>query len=64
MDRLADKLSGEIIRIVRSADYKARMSGYGSEAVGSTRSELAAFQKAEIEKYRKIAQQANIRAGQ
>lgn len=59
-----DKLSGEIIRIVHSADYKARMSEQGSEAVGSTPSELAAFQKAEIEKYRKIALQANIRAEQ
>jgi tripartite-type tricarboxylate transporter receptor subunit TctC len=57
-----DKLSAEIIRIVQSADYKARMSEQGSEAVGSTPSELAAFQKAEIDKYRKIAQQANIRA--
>ena len=59
-----DKLSKEIIRIVQSADYKARMSEQGSEAVGGTPSELAAFQKAEIEKYHKIAQQANIRADQ
>ena len=59
-----DKLSAEITRIVQSADYKARMSEQGSEAVSSTPSELAAFQKAEIEKYRKIAQQANIRADQ
>ena len=59
-----DKLSVELTRIVQSADYKARMSEQGSEAVGSTPSELAAFQKAEIEKYRKIAQQANVKADQ
>ena len=55
-----DKLSTEIRRIVQSPDYKARMLEQGSEAIGNSPSELAAFQKAEIDKYRKIAQQANI----
>jgi tripartite-type tricarboxylate transporter receptor subunit TctC len=59
-----DKLSAEITRIVQSADYKARMLEQGSEAIGNSPSELAAFQKAEIDKYRKIAQQANIKASQ
>jgi tripartite-type tricarboxylate transporter receptor subunit TctC len=59
-----DKLSTEIIRIVQSAEYKARMAEQGSEAVGSSPAELAAFQKAEISKYRNIAQQANIKADQ
>ncbi|HXE49580.1 MAG TPA: tripartite tricarboxylate transporter substrate binding protein [Ramlibacter sp.] len=57
-----DKLSVEIIRIVRSPEYKARLLEQGCEAIGNSPSELAAFQKAEIEKYRKIAQQANIKA--
>ncbi len=56
-----DKLSTEITRIVQSPDYKARMTDQGSEAIGNSPSELAAFQKAEIDKYRKIAQQANIK---
>lgn len=56
-----DKLSREIIRIVQSAEYKARMLEQGSVAVGNSPAELAAFQKSEIDKYRKIAQQANIR---
>jgi tripartite-type tricarboxylate transporter receptor subunit TctC len=56
-----DKLSAEITRIVQSVDYKARMSEQGSEAIGNSPSELAAFQKAEIDKYRKIAEQANIK---
>ena len=59
-----DKLSTEITRIVQSADYKARMAEQGSEAIGNSPSELAAFQKAEIDKYRKIAQQANIKVDQ
>ena len=56
-----DKLSTEITRIVQSPDYKARMTEQGSEAVGNSPLELAIFQKAEIDKYRKIAQQANIK---
>ena len=56
-----EKLSTEIRRIVQSPDYRARMAELGSEAVGSSSADLAAFQKAEIEKYRKIAQQANIK---
>jgi tripartite-type tricarboxylate transporter receptor subunit TctC len=59
-----DKLSTEITRIVQSPDYKARMAGQAAEAVGNSPSELAAFQKAEINKYRKIAQQANIKVDQ
>jgi tripartite-type tricarboxylate transporter receptor subunit TctC len=57
-----DKLSTEITRIVQSPDYKARMTDQAALAIGNSRSELAAFQKAEIEKYRKIAQQANMTA--
>jgi tripartite-type tricarboxylate transporter receptor subunit TctC len=56
-----DKLSTEITRIVQSADYKARMSEQGSEAIGNSPSELASFQRAEIDKYRMIAEQANIK---
>jgi tripartite-type tricarboxylate transporter receptor subunit TctC len=56
-----DKLSTEITRIVQSPDYKARMTEQASEAIGNSPAELAAFQKAEIDKYRKIAQQANIK---
>ena len=59
-----DRLSTEIIRIVQSRDYTARMAEQAAEAIGNSPSELAAFQKAEIDKYRKIAQQANIKVDQ
>lgn len=59
-----DKLSTEITRIVHSPDYKARMTDQAALAIGNSPSELAAFQKAEIDKYRKIAQQANIKVDQ
>jgi tripartite-type tricarboxylate transporter receptor subunit TctC len=56
-----DKLSMEIMRIVQTPDYKARTAEQGSEAIGSSPAELAAFQKTEIDKYRKIALRANIK---
>ena len=56
-----DRLSTDIIRIVQSPDYKARMAEQAAEAVGNSSSELAAFQKAEIDKYRDIARQANVK---
>jgi tripartite-type tricarboxylate transporter receptor subunit TctC len=59
-----DKLSTEIRRIVQSPDYKARMLEQGSEAIGNSPSELAAFQRTEIDKYRKIAHQASIKVDQ
>lgn len=59
-----DKLATEIRRIVQSPEYRVRMAEQGSEAVGNSPSELAAFQKAEIDKYRRIAQQANIKVDQ
>jgi tripartite-type tricarboxylate transporter receptor subunit TctC len=59
-----DKLSAEITRIVQSPEYKARMLEQGSVAVGNSPSELGAFQKAEIDKYRKIARQANMKPDQ
>jgi tripartite-type tricarboxylate transporter receptor subunit TctC len=59
-----DKLSAAITRIVQSSDYKARMTDQGAVAVGNSPSELAAFQKSEIDKFRKIARQANIKVDQ
>jgi len=56
-----DKLSTAIARIVQSPEYRARMSERAAEAIGNSPSELAAFQRAEIEKYRKIAQLANVK---
>jgi tripartite-type tricarboxylate transporter receptor subunit TctC len=59
-----EKLSTEIVRIVQSPDYKARMSEQAADAIGNLPSELGAFQKAEIAKYRKIAQQAKMKVDQ
>jgi tripartite-type tricarboxylate transporter receptor subunit TctC len=56
-----DKLQGEIIRIVHSQDYRQRQQEVATDIVGSNAETLGNFQKAEIEKYRKIAAAAGIK---
>lgn len=57
---IVDKLQKEMVKIIRSAEYKQRMIEAGAEAVGSSPEELRQLQMADIEKYRKIAVQAGI----
>lgn len=54
------RLNAEIVRIVRSEDFVLRMRELGSEARGTSASELAVFQKDEIEKYWRIVRDAGI----
>lgn len=56
-----DKLNSELVKIIQSREYKQRMVESGTEAVGGAPGELAAFQKSEIDKYRKIAAVAGIK---
>jgi tripartite-type tricarboxylate transporter receptor subunit TctC len=57
---ILDRLNREMVKIIQSAEYKKRMIEAGAEAVGSTPEELRQLQKADIEKYRKIAVKAGI----
>jgi len=57
---VVDKLNSEMVKIIQSPEYKQRMIESGSEAVGSSAEHLGQLQKAEIEKYRKIAAAAKI----
>lgn len=59
---IADKLHTDITAIVHSPDYKQRQLEAGTDIVGSTPDVLAARQKMDMEKYRKIAAAAGIRA--
>ena len=57
---IAAKLHGDIVRIIHSADYRKRQLEVATDIVGSTPDVLGALQRAEIEKYRKIATAAGI----
>ena len=57
---IVDKLHGEIVRIVRSPEYRQRQEEVATDIIGSSVEVLGNFQKTEIEKYRKIAAGAGI----
>jgi tripartite-type tricarboxylate transporter receptor subunit TctC len=58
---VVQKLNADISAIIRSSDYRQRMVESGTEAMGGTPEQLAAFQASEIKKYRQIAQTAGIK---
>jgi tripartite-type tricarboxylate transporter receptor subunit TctC len=57
---IADKLHGELVGIIQSPDYKQRQLEVATDVVGSSPEALGSRQKADIEKYRKIAAAAGI----
>jgi tripartite-type tricarboxylate transporter receptor subunit TctC len=58
---IVDKLNSEMVKIIQSPEYKQRMVDAGAEAAGSSAEQLRQLQKADIEKYRKIAVTAGIK---
>ena len=59
---IIDKLNAQIVRILHSPDVQNRLAADGSEAVGSTPEQFGAHIKAEIAKWRKVIQDAGIKA--
>ena len=57
---IADKLHGELVSIIQSPDYRQRQLDVATDVVGSSAEALASRQKADIEKYRRIAAAAGI----
>ncbi len=57
---IVDKLHGELVSIIQSPDYKQRQLEVATDVVGSSAEALVNRQKADIEKYRKIAAAAGI----
>jgi tripartite-type tricarboxylate transporter receptor subunit TctC len=57
---VADKLHGEIVRIIQSQEFRQRQQEVATDIVGSSAETLGTFQKTEIEKFRKIAAAAGI----
>jgi len=57
---IAGKIHGDIVAIVQSAEYRKRQLELASDAVGSDPETLRAIQRADIEKYRKLAAQIGI----
>ena len=58
---IVERLNKEVVRIVQSPEVKERLLQIGNEPVGSSPAQFAAFIKAEIAKWGKIAKQAGVK---
>jgi tripartite-type tricarboxylate transporter receptor subunit TctC len=54
---IVQKLSQELIRIVKLPDVKERLSSQGLDAVGSTPDEVTALMKSEVAMFAKLVKQ-------
>jgi len=61
---IVDRLSGEIQRIVRQPEVRARIIDLGTEPVGNTPDEFRAFMESEVTRWAKVINQAMLRLEQ
>ncbi len=59
---IIDKLSREIVKMVKSADLRERLAADGAEPVGSTPEEFASHIKRELARWAKVIKQARLQA--
>lgn len=56
-----DRLHTEIAKILATADMQARLKSFGMEPASMTTAQIAAFQKAEVDKWAQVIKAANIK---
>jgi tripartite-type tricarboxylate transporter receptor subunit TctC len=54
------KLNAEMVKVIRSDDFRARMAEIGAEPIGNTQEQMAKQIKDETEKFAKLVKQANV----
>ncbi len=59
--QIITKISDDIARVMRTPEVRERMTDEGLEVIASSPKEFATFIQAEIERWRKVMKQANIR---
>ncbi|WP_028604454.1 Bug family tripartite tricarboxylate transporter substrate binding protein [Ottowia thiooxydans] len=59
---IIDRLHAEVMKVLALPEIQARLKGFGMEPSSMTPSQLAAYQKVEVEKWAKVIKQAGIKA--
>ena len=59
---VVDRLHAEVMKVLALPDVQARFKGFGMEPSSMTPTQLAAYQKVEVEKWAKVIKAANIKA--
>jgi tripartite-type tricarboxylate transporter receptor subunit TctC len=60
-EAVTTKLSSEIHKAVTATDLRERLQGLGTTPIGSSSQELAAFQRADIERWTRVVKTANLK---
>jgi tripartite-type tricarboxylate transporter receptor subunit TctC len=60
-EAVTSKLASEIHRAVTATDLRERLQGLGTTPIGSSSEELAAFQRADIDRWTKVVKTANLK---
>jgi tripartite-type tricarboxylate transporter receptor subunit TctC len=60
-EAVTTKLSSEIHKAVTGTDLRERLQGLGTTPIGSSSQELAAFQRADIERWTRVVKTANLK---
>jgi tripartite-type tricarboxylate transporter receptor subunit TctC len=58
---IVTRLNQEIVKALKMADVREKLSGVGADPVGSTPEQFAAFIQTEIKKYAKVIQEAGVK---
>ena len=61
---VTQKLSAEIHKAVTQTDLRERLQGLGTTPIGSSATELAAYQRSDIERWTKVVKAAGIKPEQ
>ena len=61
---VTNKLAAEIHKAVTETDLRDRLKGLGTTPIGSSSEELAAFQRADIERWMRVVKTANLKPEQ
>ena len=60
-EAVTSRLSSEIHKAVTATDLRERLQGLGTTPIGSSSEELAAFQRADIDRWTKVVKTANLK---
>jgi tripartite-type tricarboxylate transporter receptor subunit TctC len=58
---VVDKLSAELIKVIKEPDFRANLVSQGIDPGGMTPAELGAFQKSEVDKWARVIKAGNIK---
>ena len=60
---IVSRLNSEVVKALKSSEFRDRLSGLGAEPIGTTPQEFASFMRAQIQEMRKAIKPSGARSG-